>query len=243
MRLTGKGSLALGAAVAASVASGATRRLVFWWSGNLAQILVALGAALQRGGAVPSFELEIGGGVNIRAEEEQAAYAPLAALLGRISLLSIHLQGELRVRSPVLRRLEVHIEGREARQLRLQFDVASALESVLFERVFPSEAAPLLAALASDPNLPALMMVRYGAAALLKELSKRPAAALALQAAGAIKALDDLVAASVAVCPRCRRLQEFDVVGAPKRVVPRIADGRRAAGPRGRPGCGVDGVL
>ena len=41
----------------------------------------------------------------------------------------------------------------------MRIDAAPALESVRLEWVFPSKAAPLLAALASDPNLPALQMV------------------------------------------------------------------------------------
>ena len=84
-------------------------------------------------------------------------------MLDRVSHLTLHAYGggELAVvRSSVMRRLELDLCGtRVAERLPLRFGAAPALESVKLEMIFPSEAAPVLVALASDPNLPALRAV------------------------------------------------------------------------------------
>ena len=159
----------LAEAVAAGAASGALRRLALRQYGmdpargkDPARLLATLGAALQRRGPGISLELEI----EIYLEAEAAAVrATLAAMLGRVSLLSLRIYDrggelELAVRSHVLRRLELRFQGDAARQrLPLRFIEAPALESVRLDHVYPSEAAPFLLDLASDPSLPALRVV------------------------------------------------------------------------------------
>ena len=161
MSLTDEGSLALAEAVAASVAGVTTRRLDFFSLLDLgpAPLLAALGAALQKGGPGPSFELMVGG---YNEEEAVAVLGALAAVLGRVSFLRLPIYGVcvLVVRSQALRRLEMSFWGEAAQQLPpVRFEAAPALESVLLNFVIPSEAAPMLAALASNPNLPALRAV------------------------------------------------------------------------------------
>ena len=160
MSLTDEGVLALAEAVAESVAGGTTRRLELQNMNVIdpPRLLAALGAALQRVAPGPSFELQLGPYSEAAAS---AVNTPLARILGRVSLLSLSFYGgELAVRSRTLRRLEICIEGKTAlEQLPWRIDTAPALKSVRLERVSPSEAAPLLVALASDPNLPALRVV------------------------------------------------------------------------------------
>ena len=167
----GSRALADAYAVAASVAGGTMRRLELSYDshGDPAWPLLAdLGAALQRGGPGPCLELQVRveAGFGVPSGDEQAAvHAALAAMLGRVSLLSlpVYSGGEIAVlvvRSQVLRRLEIFICKLAARcQLPLRIDAAPALESVRLEYVFPSVAARLLVALASDPSLPALQEV------------------------------------------------------------------------------------
>ena len=159
--LTDQGSVALAEAVAASVAGGTMRHLGLWQVRYPARLLLDLGAALQRGGPGPSFELEVLGYSEALAA---AVHAALATVLGRVSLLSLKIYdgGELlAVGSQALLRLELRFEAEAVQQqLPFRFDAAPALESVLLKYVFPSEAAPLLVALASDPNLPALRAVK-----------------------------------------------------------------------------------
>ena len=50
----------------------------------------------------------------------------------------------------------------------------STLESVRLEQIYPSEAAPLLVALASDPNLPALRAVQLTVSREGDRISPRP---------------------------------------------------------------------
>ena len=168
MGLTDEGSAALAQAVASSVAGGSLRRLGFSVS-NIAQRLTDLGAALQKIRAGPSLELEL---EEFNKADAAAVYAALAAMLDRVSHLrleTIHAEytgaagARLVVRSPTLRRLELRFKDGdwplELEGMPFQLDAAPALESVRLERVFPCEAALLLAALASDPDLPALRSV------------------------------------------------------------------------------------
>ena len=60
---------------------------------------------------------------------------------------------------PLLGSEEKDERGAACRPPPVRFHAAPSLESVLLDYVYPSEAAPLMAALASDPNLPALRSV------------------------------------------------------------------------------------
>ena len=145
------------------MAGGVLRRLELSYVGYPTRLLAALGVALERLGPGPSFELVLGDNGDVPDDSEEQARAlnaALAAMLGRVSLLSLPAPfSELAVRSPVLRHLHLRFVVWEVQGLPLMFDAAPALESVRLEFIFPSEAAPALAALASDHNLPALRTV------------------------------------------------------------------------------------
>ena len=179
------------------------------------RLLMALGTALQRGRQWPSFELKVGW-YTVELEGAAAVHAALAAVLCRVSFLwlPVYSGGELPAeRSAVIRRLELNFyfgAAAAAAELPFRFDAAPALESVLLDRVYPSEAAPLLVALASDPNLPALRSVQL---TLAREADRRypphpgPLAPLADGLRRALEQRAGGAAAGAAVSPGQRRVE------------------------------------